>query len=100
VPIKRVTPKKTVTKLSPERHAVLDAIRAYRRAHSKPPTFSEVATAVGISRRTVRDHVERLKKDGYVTYEDGGHRSLLVTRKGQRVPDMILRAMKKSKPKQ
>ena len=71
---------------------MLDAIRAYRRATGRPPSFADVAEAVGIVRRTARDHAKSLMDGGYVHYIKGEHRSLIVTRKGQRVPDLLLAA--------
>lgn len=52
--------------------------------HKFPPTLREISEATGIRPGTVYSQLERLRAEGYVTWNDGQQRTLRFAEGGQR----------------
>ncbi|WP_081412706.1 transcriptional regulator [Fictibacillus gelatini] len=66
-------------KLTKRQTAILEAIRNYIDQNHYAPTVREVGQAVGLtSSSTIMGHLERLRKKGFVTWEQGRPRTLRV----------------------
>jgi repressor LexA len=64
--------------LSKRQRQILDFIRAYAERHGVPPSYREIADAVGLkSSSTVKYHVEQLRTMGYLTRRDGMPRTIV-----------------------
>jgi repressor LexA len=65
--------------LPPRQRDVLGFIISLTEEHGYPPTLAELATAMGLKNRmTIHQHVQALKKKGFVHWEPGLNRSLRV----------------------
>jgi repressor LexA len=61
------------------REMIIDAIKKLTKEHGYPPSVRELADAVDLkSTSTVQGHLERLKRDGRVDFEQGCPRTLRV----------------------
>lgn len=61
------------------RIAIIRFVTEYQQQHHMAPSIREIAEAVGIvSKTAVRHHLETLRREGRVTWEDGKFRSLKV----------------------
>lgn len=58
---------------------VLAAINDYIAAHKRPPTVRDLATILGISSSVVHRHLQQLRDDGHVDWDEGMYRTLRVT---------------------
>ena len=52
------------------------------RAEGVSPSLNELAALCGVSRSSVRETLDRLARDGYVTTKQNSHRSLALTQRG------------------
>lgn len=64
---------------SPDDDLIVDIIARQSRADGHPPTYAEIAAAVGKSETAVRRRLARLREEGRVDWNDGRHRSLRTT---------------------
>jgi repressor LexA len=65
--------------LSPMRRSILEFIVAYQRERDFPPTIREIATHVGLSSSaTVKNHIDVLKRAGYIVSNANQARTLTV----------------------
>jgi repressor LexA len=65
--------------LPPRQRDVISFILSLTEQHGYPPTLAELAKAMGLKNRmTVHQHVQALKKKGFVHWEPGLNRSLRV----------------------
>lgn len=65
--------------LSPIRQKILEFIVAHQREHNFPPTVREIGAATGLSSpATVKNHIDVLKKTGYITADPQRSRTLKV----------------------
>lgn len=65
--------------LSARQQIVLEAIKLFISKNHYPPTVREIAEIVGIkSSSTVAGYLERLRKRGFVTWEEGRPRTLKI----------------------
>ena len=56
---------------------VLSFVREMISRGSRPPTYQEIATALGVaSRSTIKRHIDELVKDGRIKRRKYGHRCL------------------------
>jgi len=68
-----------VESLPPRQRDVISFILSLTDQHGYPPTLAELAKAMGLKNRmTVHQHVQALKKKGFVHWEPGLNRSLRV----------------------
>ncbi|MCK6259501.1 transcriptional regulator [Fictibacillus sp. KIGAM418] len=66
-------------KLTPRQQIILEAIKLFVAKHHYSPTVREIGDIVGsTSSITVAGYLERLKKKGLVTWEEGRPRSLKI----------------------
>lgn len=64
------------------RQVVLSLIRSYVREHGFPPSQPEISARTGIPNTTLRWHLNSLRDQGFLRWEDGAMgRTLKVTRK-------------------
>lgn len=64
--IRRKSPRKRETHLTPKQLRLLQFIRDYRRARGYAPTMQELADEFRVSKVTVFEHVEALQKKGFL----------------------------------
>ena len=64
-------------KLSRCQSSVYQFIKDYQISNGKIPSQDEIADGLGKGRSTIRFHLERLMKKGYIT-DSGGHRAMKV----------------------
>ena len=64
--------------MTQKQHEVIKFIEEYSDANGFPPTFRDVAEAMGITVRAAHDHIKRLRKKGYLTYEPRKPRTLRI----------------------
>jgi len=77
--MKDLTQNLDLASLPPRQHDVIRFILSLTEKHGYPPTLAELATAMGLrNRMTVHQHVQVLKKKGFVHWEPGLNRSLRV----------------------
>lgn len=62
---------------------VLSVIARLIEQEGYPPTFREIARALGCSPKNAHEQVGRLKKKNYLTYEPGRARTFKLTAKGK-----------------
>jgi repressor LexA len=68
-----------LSSLPPRQRDVISFILSLTDQHGYPPTLAELAKAMGLKNRmTVHQHVQALKKKGFVHWEPGLNRSLRV----------------------
>jgi len=64
---------------TPQRRAkIIDAIIDYRARYGYPPTFGEIADAVGVNQSTVAHHLTRMRGEGHVRWRYNSPRSVEV----------------------
>ena len=76
--------------LTPRQAEVLDVLKAFIREKGYPPSVTDVARTLGISRRAAYDHLNILEKKGKIKWcpsENGGKRA---TRGIKLMPDVFL----------
>src|SRR5579859_1448945 len=69
-----VSPEKS--KLSPKQAEILEQIERVIAQTGRPPTYRDLAHALGIAVGTVQDHVAALKRKGFLMREEGSSRSM------------------------
>src|SRR3989344_2497687 len=68
--------------LSKRQNEILQFITAYLTEHGYPPSYQEIADHFRLSSRaTVHEHIQALRKKGYVAFKEGVKRSLEPTKK-------------------
>lgn len=68
----------------PTRIQILRFFHNYTRKHKYPPSFREIANGVYLcSLASVYEHLNSLERDGYLTYEKGQSRTVVLTDKGE-----------------
>lgn len=68
-------------KISKKQTKVLNVISAYIAKHNYPPTTREISQIVGHkSTSTTHGYLERLRKSGYVDWEEAKPRTLRILR--------------------
>lgn len=74
--------------LTPRQSEVLSAIKDYQARLGFPPTVKELAELIGVSSpNAAADHVNVLKKKGYITVAPGAARGIsLIEKKPKRIP--------------
>ena len=65
-----------------KRRRVLVYVALYLREHGRPPTWSEIRAAVGVSRFALVALMRSMRADGFVTYADDVPGDLRVTAAG------------------
>ncbi|MDM5335685.1 helix-turn-helix domain-containing protein [Fictibacillus enclensis] len=66
-------------KLSARQQIVLEAIKLFIVTHHYPPTVREIAEMVGVtSTKIVLEYLERLRREGLVSWEEGRPRTLKI----------------------
>ncbi len=80
----------TNTQLTPRQNQLLRLIDACHRNHCFSPTISELANQLHISRSTVFEHIEELRKKGLVSTRKGKARSLTLTQKTRRLLSKLI----------
>ncbi|NLP06118.1 transcriptional repressor LexA [Candidatus Fermentibacteria bacterium] len=76
--------------LTERRRAILEFVRGYYSSHGYPPTVREIGQAVGLkSTRSVKDHLDRLVRDGYIERSDRSARALSLGKRAARASDAI-----------
>ncbi|SDN46915.1 LexA DNA binding domain-containing protein [Fictibacillus solisalsi] len=66
-------------KLSARQQIVLEAIKLFMATNHYPPTVREIAEMVGVtSTNTVLEYLERLRREGLVSLEEGNPRILKI----------------------
>ena len=78
---------KTVLKehLTPRQVELLRAIAAFQQSRRFSPTIGELADELGVSRSTTFEHIEELRKKGYLTAQSSRARSLVLTSKAYKL---------------
>ncbi len=66
--------------LTTKQNEIVRFIWIYRKAHGIAPTLSEIATALGVSKITVHEHIGLLEKKGAIKKEKYQSRSLTLNR--------------------
>jgi repressor LexA len=72
--------------LTPRQKAVLDFIRGYRKERGVSPTMDEIAESLDLNKKTVYEHLTRLRGRGAVEWDRYRSRSLKLTPPGKAVP--------------
>ena len=68
--------------LTKKQSDILQFITAYLTEHGYPPSYQEIADHFRLSSRaTVHEHIQALRKKGYVAFKEGVKRSLEPTKK-------------------
>lgn len=68
--------------MSTTRNEVLSYIKTFISENGYSPTVREIGSGVGLlSSSTVHGHLERLKRDGYITYLEASPRTIRVLKK-------------------
>lgn len=69
---------------APTRIQILRFIHNYTHKHKYPPSFREIANGVYLcSLSGVYSHLNRLERDGYLTYQKGQPRTVVLTSAGE-----------------
>ena len=78
---------KTILKehLTPRQVELLRAIVAFQQSRCYSPTIGELADELGVSRSTTFEHIEELRKKGYLTERSSRARSLILTSKAYKL---------------
>lgn len=64
-----------MSSLPPRQLNVLQVIQSYWHEHGVAPSLADIAQALGLSRQTVHEHVQALRKKGYLDHVEGVGRS-------------------------
>ncbi len=72
--------------ITPRQKAVLDFIRDYRRERSVSPTMDEIAASLALNKKTVYEHLTRLRARGAVEWDRYRSRSLRLAPAERSVP--------------
>jgi Mn-dependent DtxR family transcriptional regulator len=75
------TPESKAT-LSESQHAVMVAIAEYVRKYKVPPTYTEIAQRLGVTRNAASQSVAILRRKGMLSSSPGRFRYLAITRIG------------------
>jgi len=64
--------------LSPQQKKVFDFIKDYCEKHGISPSIADISTGIGLANSTVYTYAGAMIKKGYLTSEEGVHRSLRI----------------------
>jgi len=65
--------------LTKKQQEVFDKIRFYIKNYKKPPSIRDLCFLCGVSSTaTIYVHLQKLKDKGYIAYNKGEHRSIVV----------------------
>lgn len=62
------------------RDRILAFVQQFIAAHSYSPSFKEIQDGCGLSCSTVSLYLKNLRERGYITYEDGKSRTIVLWR--------------------
>lgn len=70
-----------------QKQQICTFIQTFSQEHGYPPTVREIGKSLGMrSPSTVKFHLDKLRADGLLQWEDGKPRSLVLTRTGEASP--------------
>lgn len=64
--------------MTDKQKAVLEAIKAFHVEHDYMPTLDELAKEFDVTIMTIKQHCDRLKAQGYLTWEAGRSRTFKI----------------------
>ena len=67
-----------MSKRGKTRQDVYDFVCQYKAENKYSPSFRDIASGVGISVSTVKFHLENLKEEGLLTFEQKLNRSIVI----------------------
>lgn len=76
-------------KLTPRQMQLLCLIKKFQDNNFYLPTIGELASELGISRSTTFEHIEELRKKGYLSNGTGRARSLELSSKAHKLPALL-----------
>ena len=79
----------TKNKLTPRQIQLLQIIKKFQDNNFYSPTIGELASRLGISRSTTFEHIEELRKKGYLSGGTGKARSSELSSKAHKLPALL-----------
>lgn len=64
--------------IAPSRQAIVDAILRHIADTGVSPTYREIADSINLSKSTVCAHIEKMRDEGILDFQDGKCRSIRI----------------------